>query len=789
MKLFARIFLLVLVLHTLHVHSQERPFKTGLVLSGGGAKGLSHIGLLQLIDSLEIQIDYITGTSMGSIVGAMYSVGYSGDSIQKSVSTIDWKYLLSNEVPLRRIHINEKDENRNMFVSLPIQNMRPRLPKFVIEGQYLSEVLSDYFFCARNISDFHQLPIPFQCVAADIISGESVILKSGSLARAVRASMAIPAVFSPVHIDDYVLYDGGLTRNFPVEEVKNMGADVVIGSYTGFRKLSQDEISSVTTTIMQSFALSALKDAEKQMELTDILLDLTDDLKDQNIQSFGDYEKFIAIGKREALKLLPQLLELKKKQQAAGIEYKRKQLPEQQVDIKKITVSDIYGEPFPIVKQQDVLSVIGTDDKNQLDTLRVLKRKVNELFSHQFYNKVEYAFVPNSEGGKNLNLFLRPSEPSLQIALHYDTHEYAGIIFRYKQNNFWSNNSRLSVDIDLAQYSKINLSYLKYLNPSLNVWMKAEFNSNKQRYNDLKFKAISELEHFSVTSVDNMTARLKLLGGYSPSPSSSITASMEYSMDRLEKNSGKLVAFFNTEDSVSASRLYLQSYLGAALAFNQNTLNTDLFPTSGNRLKLKVGLFINDLFSLSRPMPGDEIGEKYRELLDPKTYDDQNYNASVLQFSASEFFAVPVSKKLSFQGQLFYGLNFRKKDQKLALVDESDYLFLANKFYLGGYNNYRYDGQIPFAGFQIKEFSANNLASVSLSLQWNAWKKLYITPSVSAATVMNSINPFQTDNGNFSVAGIGIDFDYLTLIGPVKFSYSLNSYDISHTFLSFGYQF
>lgn len=277
MKLFAKIILFFLFFNTLHIQSQEQPFKTGLALSGGGAKGLSHIGLLQLIDSLEIQVDYITGTSMGSIVGAMYSVGFSGDSIQKAVSSIDWKYLLSNEMPMRRIHINEKDENRNMIVSLPIRKWRPQLPKFAIEGQYLSEVLSSYFFSVRNTHDFHRLPIPFQCVASDMVSGESVVLKSGSLARAVRASMAIPAVFSPVYIDDYVLYDGGLTRNFPVEEAKNMGADVVIGSYTGFRKLTQDEITNVTTTIMQSFALSALKDAEKQMALTDILLDLTDD--------------------------------------------------------------------------------------------------------------------------------------------------------------------------------------------------------------------------------------------------------------------------------------------------------------------------------------------------------------------------------------------------------------------------------------------------------------------------------------------------------------------------------
>lgn len=376
-------------------------------------------------------------------------------------------------------------------------------------------------------------------------------------------------------------------------------------------------------------------------------------------------------------------------------------MPARKMEIAHIAVDDIYGKPLPAQQQQAVLSVIGPD-KDKLDTLNYLNKKVEELFSHQFYNKIEYAFVPNGDGTKNLNLFLRPTEPSLQLALHYDTNEFAGIIFRYKRNNLWLNNSRFSADADFSQYNKLNLSYLKYLNPLLNVWLKAEYGNYTQKYNNLDFRKISELEHFSVTSMQHVMERVKLSAGYSPSISSSITASVEYNLSRLEKNSGKLVTIFNKGDSASGSLMYLHNYFNASVAFNHNTLNTDLYPTSGNRLKLKAGLFFGNVYSQYKPAAGDVMGEKFYDLLNPKSYGTENSAQPVLQLSAQEFFAFPLSNKLALQGRLFYGLNFRKKDNNLVLVRESEFLYLANKFNLGGYNNFRYDEQIPFAGLLLK---------------------------------------------------------------------------------------
>lgn len=789
MKIFTKILLVLTISYLLPCHAQQKPFKTGLALCGGGAKGFAHIGLLQLIDSLEIQIDYITGTSMGAVVGGMYAVGYSGNDIQQSLSNIDWKYLLSNDLPIQRFYINEKDNRQNMIVSLPLKKWRPKLPKFAIEGQYLSEMLSQYFFTARNIEDFHKLPIPFQCIASDMEKGETVILRSGSLARAVRASMAIPAIFSPVYIENRRLFDGGLTRNFPVKEVYEMGADVVIGSYTGFRKVPREEINDLTTIISQSFALSPLKDAQSQMELTDILLDLTENLKDAGVQSFSDYEKIIAIGKQEAFKLLPQLLELKRKQKEAGIEYvsKRRVMPTN-VPIQNIIVHDIYEKKLPVEKQKSILAVMG-NDKNRLDTLCYLQKKMNKLYAHQFYNKVQYSFTSNNDSTKNLNLYVRPADPSLQIAVHYDTHETAGIILRYTRNNVLLNHSRLMGEIKLSPFIKSNLSYLAYLNPSLDTWLKIEYNDLKEKYNDINFRAISELGYLTIPHINNEMQHIKLTTGYSPTLSTSLTASISFSRNQLKKKSGLLPVIFQDEDSISNPFFYKHNYINTSIAFHQNSLDNTIFATSGNQFMGSAELFFNNSLSLFKPNPNDLIGKDYYQLLNPEGFPNKDdYTNPILRISLSEHKAFPLSKKISLHTHLFYGLNFSKKASGFQLVKMSDYTFIANKFNLGGYYNYRYEGMIPFTGFQIKELSAQNLASLSLSFQWNVWKKLYFTPSVNYASVMDNANPFHLDNFN-NIWGIGIDFDYITLLGPIKVSTSVNSLGIPHAFFSLGYQF
>jgi len=204
--------------------------KIGLVLSGGGAKGLAHIGVIRAMEKAGLTPDYITGTSMGSIVGALYAIGYTADDIEDIVRDVDWDAILSNEIPLNQITYEEKSYYGRYIAELPVKGIKVGLPRGLIEGQKLSERLSRITRPAHDIENFHNLPIPFACVATDIATGEPVVLNHGSLPEALRASMAIPTFFTPVEIDSNLYVDGGVVRNFPVQEAKSMGADIVIGT-------------------------------------------------------------------------------------------------------------------------------------------------------------------------------------------------------------------------------------------------------------------------------------------------------------------------------------------------------------------------------------------------------------------------------------------------------------------------------------------------------------------------------------------------------------------------------
>ena len=208
--------------------ASERP-TIGLVLSGGGAKGMAHVSVIKVLEDVGIVPDYITGTSMGSIVGALYAIGYTADEMEDILKEITWSSLMSDKVTLQEISIEEKPYYDNYLAEFPIDTYKIGLPRGVLEGQKLSELFSKLTLRAQNIDDFSEFPIPFAALSVDVVSGKNIILNKGSLPDAMLASMAIPTIFSPVIKDTMILVDGGLARNFPVKEVKDMGADIVIG--------------------------------------------------------------------------------------------------------------------------------------------------------------------------------------------------------------------------------------------------------------------------------------------------------------------------------------------------------------------------------------------------------------------------------------------------------------------------------------------------------------------------------------------------------------------------------
>jgi NTE family protein len=238
------IFILwVITIQGMFPGTQPEHGSIGLTLSGGGAKGFAHIGVLQVIDSLGLRVDYISGTSIGAVVGAMYAVGYSAKEIEEIAMSADWRAVFGMRPVLDYVHINNRRRSGRNMVEFPLKRTGIQFRTGFIQGQQLWSLLEKLFFHVRSTDDFNDFLIPFACVATNVETGEEVVINKGDIVSALRASMAMPASISqPVTRDDKVLFDGGMVNNFPVDVVKEMGADYVIGVYVSDGLRSADQL-------------------------------------------------------------------------------------------------------------------------------------------------------------------------------------------------------------------------------------------------------------------------------------------------------------------------------------------------------------------------------------------------------------------------------------------------------------------------------------------------------------------------------------------------------------------
>ena len=313
MKTNLRLNLTLLFLFSLLVViGQKNKPKVALVLSGGGAKGIAHIPTLQVLDSLGIVPDIIIGTSMGSIVGALYASGYSGDSIAHISNTTDWGKLFSNNIPITAVSNEEKSEFKRYLTEIELKDGKIRNKTSIISDQNINTFFNEMTYHVNDIKDFDKLPIPFRAVAVDIVNGREVVLDKGSLSFAMRASMSIPAVFSPMQYKGILLIDGGVMNNFPADIAKSWGADIIIGSNVGGGMKPKDKLNSPITVVLQSAMLASNLKVPTNKKLCDVLIDHTKYLT----HSTGSFSKNIEIfkeGKIATNENLDNLVEIAKK--------------------------------------------------------------------------------------------------------------------------------------------------------------------------------------------------------------------------------------------------------------------------------------------------------------------------------------------------------------------------------------------------------------------------------------------------------------------------------------------
>lgn len=400
---------------------RHRP-KVGVVLSGGGAKGFAHIGALRVIEEAGIPIDYIAGTSMGSIVGGLYAVGYDPDMMQKLCTEQNWDLIIKDQVPRKFMPLEKRLNERHYLVSVPMKHGKLKIKRSMVDGVYVNMLLTRLTMPAYKDRDFDSLPVPFLCIGTDMLSADPIEFRKGSLAQSIRSSMSIPFLFEPVEYDGYLLCDGGLTNNFPVQNVRAQGCDIIIGVDLEIIKSDPEVLDNSLKVLERLIAVVSQDKSNVAREQCDILI--RPDIGKANIMSFNDFSPIINCGEKGARDMFPQLKHLADSLQAIE-PFEPVRHHTQPID--KIMVNDVEVVGVDEYDSKVLKSEFGDDFPREFD-IDEIETTVVKIYSQGYYSNVYYEIIDTPDG--NILRFHCKHKTSLTFNLgaHYDNNYGIGIL-------------------------------------------------------------------------------------------------------------------------------------------------------------------------------------------------------------------------------------------------------------------------------------------------------------------------------------------------------------------------
>ncbi|QHS63581.1 patatin-like phospholipase family protein [Chitinophaga agri] len=721
----ALVFLFIILLLPAAVFAQDaakRP-KIGLTLSGGGAKGLAHIGILQALDSAGLKVDYITGTSMGSIVGSLYAMGYSGDAIEKLAREMDWSNLFSNQPVLTDISFEEKREYNKYLIEIPFEYGKPKLASGVIAGEQLWLELARLCWPVNNVRDFSQFDIPFKCIATDVTTGDIVTLDTGDIVMAIRASMAIPSVFTAVKIGDKNLVDGGVVRNFPVITAKDMGADIVIGSNvsSGLRKAEQ-----LATPLDIIYQLGFYKDAEdfkQAKKLTDIYIH--HHLDNYTAASFGSVDSLLAIGKKKGDEMYPVFKHMADSLNALyppATPFRKNRLPfTPDIELIDIKVTGLVHSDERFFKGR--LGLV----KGGCYTPTDLKDAVLNVFGTRFYKMITYDLEAKGNGKSLMNVQVEENPLTyVKFALQYNSFTNASAIINITQRNFVVPNSRAFVSLAIGENPRVKGELFKYLGPKRNFGfgLGVDFEDNALTlYKDYKRQ---------------MEYHLKYLNG---------EAKLQYTLNSMMAiGVGTRFEFLNISPRYESVEVLRGNgnQLNSFLYFGVNSLDRKIYPHRGMDLQFESGW-------VYRQQTGYRVYKDGAEIMpEDYGYKFNNYQRTLLRMK----YNLPVNPKGTMQLEAGGGANFTHRQGPI------------NAFLLGGLNTV-IRNQLPIVGIREAEITTSSAATLQLSYQYEFMRNVYAIPR-AGAVLYDFLGDVSSKYKYMS--GYGLTGGYSSFMGPIEAS-------------------
>lgn len=452
--------------------------RSGLVLSGGGARGLAHIGVLKVLEEVDFPIDHIGGTSMGAIVGGLYASGYSAAQLEALVTDIDWIAMFSDQVRRRYVPIEEKDEGYRYVLDFPIRNRQLTLPSGLVAGQEVYKLLNGLTWHVQEVTDFNRLPIPFVCVATDLSTGEAVVIRSGSLADAMRASMTLPSIFSPPVIDGRRVLDGGIVRNLPVVDVIEMGADILIGVDVSTALPTEESLNSILDILNQTVSFSIEQSSRAQRELATILL--VPDMPEAGLLSFEQAQAIIDAGEAAARARIDELRQIADRLNAGRP--LRPSRPHVPLEGQPILIRSIRYEGLDPTHRAMIDSELSNQlPRNTLATRADVNQTIDRLFSLGYFERVTYRLENLDRGYRLVLQFAEKRDDRFRVGLRYDSREKAALLFNgtFRGRLLRSSTFRLTSRLGDRSYLEGHLNHHAGTYPILSISLKSGYHRDE----------------------------------------------------------------------------------------------------------------------------------------------------------------------------------------------------------------------------------------------------------------------------------------------------------------------
>jgi NTE family protein len=709
---------------------------------------MAHIGALKVIEEAGITIDYIGGTSMGAIVGALYASGYSANELDSLFRDADFSDLIQDNLPRGAKTFYEKEDSERYALTLPFNNFKISFPSAISGGQRIYNELVRLLYHVRDVNDFNNLPIPFFCIATNIETGAEVLLNKGYLPEAVMASGTFPSLFEPTELDDQILIDGGVVNNYPIMEVKQLGADIIIGVDVQHTLRDRESLQSATDILLQINNFRTVDHMKVKVKETDIYI--RPDIDEFSVIDFNLAGPIIENGRTAALEHLDTLKELAAKQNRVK-KSTGNIVPTDSIFINRLVLEGNINYSRAYVKGKLRINLpIKT-------TFQKLQQGISNLAATNNFNTIRYELISNGLG-EDLIVKLRenPNKSYLRLGVHYDDLYKTAALVNFTKKNLLMKDDVTSIDFAIGDNIRYNFQY--YLDKG-SYWSFG-INSRLNDFNDeINYEVIRS--NFVVQDDQNINEINLDVSDFTNQLYLQTVFKEEFAFiigaeHKLLKYSSRT---FNNQDSLvpptSGKRLYFENsnYFSTYGKLILDTYNNRYFPSKGLYFNGDLHLY---LFS-------SDFNNNFKE-----------FSIAKARMGA----AFPIIRNLSINLETEGG--FKLGNSQVKALD----------FVLGGYGNDLINNFIPFLGYNFLSLPGNSYVKAYGRLDFEFIKKHHVMFSANIANVEDDL--FRTGEWftlpDFS--GYGLSYGWDSFIGPVQLMYSWTpEIDDGNFFVSVGYWF